>query len=245
MDARQYAGRGSVDSLEYRLAIEIEAGALDLDDPKPQEKPRQHLPIEDDWLDWLPAVAPRTYSAAFEWFHADFWNWYWPLLKLRREGLAVPDEMPLDCFLPWGRHLAKSSSMEGVALAEGAMIGQAFGVYISSTKDKAEEHLQAIRELFEGSDVAKYYPDLANPRLGKYGNQRGWRADAIYTDGGFAIVSCSLEQGIRGLKDGNRRPTFVILDDIDERDDSAEIREKKFAAITQDALPMLAPYGLT
>lgn len=204
-----------------------------------------HLEIETGWRLWLPAVAPKTYSASFEWFHADFWNWYWPLLKLRREGKPVPDELPLDCFLPWGRGLAKSSSMEGVALAEGAMIGEAFGVYISSTKEKAQEHLQAIRDLIEGSDIAQYYPDLADPRLGKFGNQRGWKADAIYTQGGFGIVSCSLEQGIRGLKDGNRRPTFIILDDIDERDDSPEIKAEKFEAITQDALQMLAPYGLT
>jgi len=201
--------------------------------------------IEERWQDWLQAVAPKKYSAAFEWFHEDFWNWYWPLLQLRRQGLLVPDDVPLDCFLPWGRGLAKSSSMEGVALAEGAMIGEAFGVYISSTKDKAQEHLQAIRELIEGSEIAKFYPKLGDPRFGKYSNRRGWRADAIYTDGGFGIVSCSLEQGIRGLKDGARRPTFIILDDIDERDDSPDIKAEKFAAITRDALQMLAPYGLT
>jgi hypothetical protein len=201
--------------------------------------------IEDRWQDWLPAVAPKTYSAGFEWFHADFWGWYWPILQLRRRGLPVPEDVPLDCFLPWGRGLAKSSSMEGLALAEGAMIGEAFGVYISSTQDKAREHLQAIRDLIEGSEIAKYYPKLANPRLGKFGNQRGWKSDAIYTDGGFGLVSCSLEQGIRGLKDGNRRPSFIILDDIDERDDSLDTKAEKFESLTQDALPMLAPYGLT
>lgn len=206
---------------------------------------RPSTDIEDDWRKWLPAVAPKTYSASFEWFHRDFWEWYWPLLQLRRAGLPIPDETPLDCFLPWGRGLAKSSSMEGVALAEGAMIDEAFGVYISSTKEKSQEHLQAIRDLIEGSDIAQYYPDLVNPRLGKFGNRRGWKADAVYTDGGFGIVSCSLEQGIRGLKDGNRRPTFIILDDIDERDDSPETKAEKFEAITRDALQMLAPYGLT
>lgn len=201
--------------------------------------------IERNWQDWLPAVAPKTYSAGFEWFHADFWDWYWPILQMRRKGIAVPEDVPLDCFLPWGRGLAKSSSMEGLALAEGAMIGEAFGVYISSTQDKAREHLQAIRDLIEGSEIAKFYPKLANPRLGKFGNQRGWKSDAIYTDGGFGLVSCSLEQGIRGLKDGNRRPSFIILDDIDERDDSLDTKAEKFESLTQDALPMLAPYGLT
>lgn len=242
MDAGKHANGGSVDQLDD-LAIEIEAGAIDL--APTARASADASKIEKRWQDWLPAVAPNAFSADFEWFHADFWNWYWPLLQLRRAGLDVPDEMPLDCFLPWGRGLAKSSSMEGVALAEGAMIGEAFGVYISSTKDKAEEHLQAIRDLIEGSQIDKYYPGLANPRFGKFGNKRGWRADAIYTKGGFAIVSCSLEQGLRGLKDGARRPTFILLDDIDERDDSPETKAEKFESITQDALHLLAPYGLT
>jgi len=231
-------------SLPPSLAAELalaEAAALEAELSKSGPSAGQ---IETDWRVWLPAVAPRTYNAGFEWFHADFWNWYWPILQLRRRGQPVPDETPLNCFLPWGRGLAKSSTMEGMALAEGAMIGEAFGVYLSSTQDKAREHLQAIRDLIESSEIAKYYPALSNPRLGKFGNQRGWKSDAIYTDGGFGLVSCSLEQGIRGLKDGNRRPSFIILDDIDERDDSLDVKAEKFEAITQDALPMLAPFGI-
>lgn len=218
--------------------------------PKAEESPRSSQNpsgIERDWRTWLPTVAPRTYNAGFEWFHADFWDWYWPILQLRRKGEPVPDDIPLNCFLPWGRGLAKSSTMEGMALAEGSMLTDAFGVYLSSTKDKSREHLHAIRDLIEASEIAKYYPHLSNPRLGKFGNQRGWRSDAIYTgstDNGFGLVSCSLEQGIRGLKDGNRRPSFIILDDIDERDDSLDVKAEKFEAITQDALPMLAPFGI-
>lgn len=212
---------------------------------RPAEATGNAEAIESDWRMWLPAVAPKTYSAGFEWFHADFWDWYWPILQMRRRGEEVPEGITVDCFLPWGRGLAKSACMEGLALAEGAMIGEAFGVYISSTTKKAQEHLQSIRDLIEGSQIARYYPKLAHPRLGIFGNQRGWKSDAVYTDGGFAIVSCSLEQGIRGLRDGNRRPSFILLDDIDERDDSLDTKAKKFEAITQDAIQMLGPSGLT
>lgn len=199
--------------------------------------------IEERWQDWLPAVAPKTYSAGFEWFHADFWDWYWPILKLRQAGEPVPDDKPLTCFLPWGRGLGKSACLEGLALAEGAQIKGAFGVYLSSTQQKAEEHLQSVRALIESSAISNYYPHLSKPRVGKFGNQRGWRADAVYA-GDFAIVCCSLEQGVRGLRDEERRPTFILLDDIDERKDSLEIKAKKFETITRDVLPMLAPFGL-
>ncbi len=200
--------------------------------------------IEKDWREWLPAVAPGTYSAGFEWYHKAFWDWYWPLMQLRRKGEDVPESMPLNCFLPWGRGLAKSASMEGLALAEGALIGEAFGVYISSTQDKATEHIQSIRDLIEGSEIAEYYPQFSKPRIGKFGNQRGWRAEAVYTDGGFAIVAASIEKGVRGLRDGARRPTFILMDDIDERDDSLKIKQEKFDTLRFDALPMLAPNGI-
>src|SRR5262249_54497299 len=125
------------------------------------------------------------------------------------------------------------------------MIGRAFGVYISSTQDKAREHLQSIRDLIESSEVAAYYPGLSNPRLGKFGNQRGWRAEAVYMESGFGVVAGSLEQGIRGLRDSEIRPTFILLDDIDERDDSLKTKQEKLDTLRFDALPMLAPFGIS
>src|SRR5262249_25151982 len=61
---------------------------------------------------------------------------------------------------------------------------------------------------------------------------------------GFGIAAASLEQGIRGLKDAEIRPTFILLDDIDERDDSLATKQEKFDSIRYDALPMLAPFGV-
>lgn len=200
--------------------------------------------IEPDWRRWLPAIAPKTFTSPFEWFHADLLDWYWPLLEMRAAGQDVPDDIPLAGLLILGRGLGKSTLLESIALAEGARMGRSFGVYISSTEQKAGEHLQSIRDLIESSEVARYYPGLANPRLGKFGNQRGWRAEAIYTESGFGIVAASLEKGIRGLRDSEIRPTFILLDDIDERDDSPKIKQEKFDSIRFDALPMLAPFGL-
>lgn len=57
-------------------------------------------------------------------------------------------------------------------------------------------------------------------------------------------MAASLEKGIRGLRDSEIRPTFILLDDIDERDDSPKIKQEKFDSIRFDALPMLAPFGL-
>src|SRR5262245_16653200 len=205
---------------------------------------RDAADIEDSWRVWLPAIAPKTFTAEFTSFHAEFLDWYWALLSLRAAGEPVPENMPLAGLLALGRGLGKSTILEAIALAEGAHIPRSFGVYISSTQDKAKEHLASIRDLIESSEVAHYYPGLANPRLGKFGNPRGWRAEAVYTDSGFGIVAASLEQGIRGLRDSEIRPTFILLDDIDERDDSPKTKQEKFDTIRFDALPMLAPFGV-
>src|SRR5262245_49388446 len=133
---------------------------------------RDSADIEDDWRVWLPSVAPKTFTSPFESFHADFLDWYWALLSLRAAGETVPENLPLAGLLALGRGLGKSTILEAIALAEGAHIARSFGVYISSTQDKAREHLQSIRDLIESSEVAAYYPGLANPRLGKFGNQR-------------------------------------------------------------------------
>jgi hypothetical protein len=181
------------------------------DDARPVAS-RNAADIEDSWPVWLPAIAPKTFTSPFEWFHAKLLDWYWALLSLRAASEEIPENLPLAGLLALGRGLGKSTILEAIALAEGAHIPRSFGVYISSTQDKAKEHLASIRDLIESSEIAHYYPGLANPRLGKFGDQRGWRAEAVYNDSGFGIVAASLEQGIRGLRDSEIRPTFILLD---------------------------------
>lgn len=200
-------------------------------------------------MTWLRAVAPKTYAAEFEEYHQSFWSWWWALTKLRvkiatkKVKSDVLADQLMDCLLVFGRGLAKSASMEGALIAAGAMLGPVFCVYISSTQDKAVEHLQSIRSTIEGSELANFYPGLSNPRVGTFGNQRGWKAEGVYTDSGFTVVAASLEKGIRGLRDEERRPLILVFDDIDERNDSPKIKKEKLETLRSDAMGMLAPFG--
>lgn len=193
---------------------------------------------------WLRSIAPRVFRGEFAWFHGSYWSWLWSRQMARRAG-ALGEEETRSALVVWGRGLGKSTSLEFTAVSEGALIEEAFGVYISSTQDKANEHIAAIRDAIEASQVAKYYPGLSNPRLGKFGNQRGWRQDAIYTDNGFALVAAGLDKGIRGLKDIAQRPTMFFFDDLDERDDTPLLVEKKYKTLLYDVLPMRAPAAIT
>jgi hypothetical protein len=195
--------------------------------------------IEESYERWLRAIAPGVFRGEFAEFHRDYWEWLWPIQMRRRKGEPIADlDSPLSALVVWGRGLAKSTSLEFTAASEGALCDQAFGIYISSTQDKANEHVAAIRDAIEASQVARYYPGLSNPRIGKFGNQRGWRQDAIYTDSQFAIVGAGLDKGIRGLKDIKQRPTIFLIDDVDEREDTPLIVEKKWKTLVHDVIPM-------
>lgn len=200
-----------------------------------QEQARQ---IESlGWDQWLRAISPTIFRGEFARFHRDYWDWLWPIQMLRRRGEIVTHD-PLSALVVWGRGLAKSTSLEFTATSEGALIGEAFGIYVSSTQDKANEHIAAIRDAIEASEVARYYPGLSNPRVGKFGNQRGWRQEAVYTKNGFAIVGAGLDKGIRGLKDIKQRPTIFLIDDVDEREDTPLIVDKKWKTLIHDVIPM-------
>jgi len=124
--------------------------------------------IEADWRDWFPAINPDGFRHEFGDFHADIWNWYWPLLTRRLNDETVTD-IPLTLLAIMGRGLGKSATMENMVVCEGAQMQRAFIVYVSSTQDKADEHLATIRDVIESSQVARYYPGLSSPRIGKFG----------------------------------------------------------------------------
>jgi hypothetical protein len=206
-------------------------------------KSPEATPLEKlGYAKWLRAVAPKTYASDFEPFHHSFWDWWWKLTQKRAKGEPLTNQQ-LDCVLVMGRGLGKSASMEGALILAGALLGAVFCVYISSTQAKAVEHIQSIRDSIEGSELAKIYPGLSNPRVGAFGNQRGWKAEGVYTDSGFTVVAASLEKGIRGLRDAERRPLILVFDDIDERRDSAKVKKDKFETLRNDAMFMLAPFG--
>ena len=194
------------------------------------------LAIESDWRTWLRAVGPRTFTGSFAPFHVEFWDWYWRVAQKRRKGEPLDDEE--HAFLAiWMRGGGKSSNVEWAAIAEGALVGQGFVLYVSGTQALAEGHVQAIRERIESEDVARHYPHLANPQVGKHGNQYGWRQDFLRTAGGWAIRPLGLDVGVRGGRVGDLRPTLIVFDDVDDHTDSPLVVQKKLDTIARSIIP--------
>jgi len=226
-----------VTDFEYQVAVTRSRLRLSgIDGDGAFEPPPDASAIEADWQTWLRKVGPRTFTGSFAPFHEEFWEWFWSLAMKRRAGESLTDEESVFLAI-WARGQGKSSNVEWAAIAEGALIGSGYVLYVSGTEALAEEHVAAIRDRIEADEIGRYYPGLANPKLGKHGNQRGWRQNFLITQSGWAIRPVGLDVGVRGGRVGDQRPTLIILDDVDTHDDSPLVVSKKLATISRAILP--------
>jgi hypothetical protein len=181
-------------------------------------------------------LGARTFTGEFAFFHLDFWSWYWDIRQKLLRGVRLsPEEMA--ALLMWGRGGGKSSVVEWCCVAEGALDGAGFVMYVSATEKQAKEHVAAIKGRLESSLVAGYYPSLSRPEIGAHGNQRGWRQDYLATASGWGILPVGLDQGIRGGRKDDDRFSLIVLDDIDDHNDSPAAVEKKLETLARTILP--------
>jgi hypothetical protein len=188
------------------------------------------------WPDWLRTYAPQTFTGSFASFHCEFWDWYWEITLKRLRGEPLGDEESVFLAI-WSRGQGKSSNVEWAAIVEGALFGSGYVLYVSGTQALADSHVASIRERIESERVARDYPHISNPKIGRFGNQYGWSQSVLITVGGWAIRPIGLDVGVRGGRVGDTRPTLIILDDVDDFSDSPAVVEKKLAAITRSIIP--------
>lgn len=73
--------------------------------------------------------------------------------------------------------------------------------------------------------------------MGKYNNSKGWRVDTLRCGNDFNVVALGYDAAVRGVKIEEYRPDLIIIDDIDDKEDSLETIEKKIRTLTRDILP--------
>lgn len=202
-----------------------------------QAKTAQAVTLEERGAEvWLRRLGPRTFTGSFAFFHTDFWAWYWEVRRklLANEPLTLEE---MTALLVWGRGMGKSSNVEWACIAEGAIGDGGFVMYVSGTEKQARDHVAAIKGRLESSLIAEYYPGMSRPEIGAHGNQRGWRQDYLATQSGWGILPVGLDQGIRGGRKDDTRFSLIVLDDIDDHDDSPAAVEKKLDTISRTILP--------
>lgn len=185
--------------------------------------------LEDDWRLWLNGVYPTYFTAPFSPHHEEIWEWVWAL------RLGVKPDHPLVVALARGG--AKSTSAEVACAVAGCLGRRRYGLYVSGTQDQADDHVGNVASALEADRLALFYPDHSDRKVGKFGHSRGWRRNRVWTSGGFVVDAMGLDVAARGKKLEDARPDFIILDDVDDKEDSTATTEKKIRTITRKVLP--------
>lgn len=152
--------------------------------------------------------------------HIRLWNWMAALKK----GDKPPAQIEI-----WGRGGAKSSTAEAGTAFVAEKGSRKYILYVSCTQDQADKHVAAISAILETRGVDR--------ALNKYGNSKGWRRNQLRLANGSNIEALGLDTAARGIKLDEFRPDLIILDDIDEREDTPEKTAKKGRAISNTIVP--------
>jgi hypothetical protein len=182
----------------------------------------------DNWADWLYLLFPNLFYRSFADRHIDFWTH----INAIEFGIK-----PQAFFAIWPRGGGKTTNAESAAVYLGAKEKRKFCLYTRSTQDKANESVLNIAAMLESKKIAEYYPQLAERKLGKYGNVKGWRINTLRCANNFNVVALGYDAAVRGIKIEEFRPDVIFVDDIDDKDDTPEATQKKINTLIYDILP--------
>jgi hypothetical protein len=198
--------------------------------PTLEKRPTRAYP--EAWRDRLPLVYPSVFGKSFAPFHEELWDW--------AESITLGN--PRSSFLAiWPRGAGKSTSAEVAAVELGAHKRRRYCWYVRETQDQADKSVANINGLLETDNVAAFYPQMSERALLKYGRSKAWRRERLSTANGYTIDGLGLDKAVRGIKDVEQRPDFIVIDDIDSRHDSAVTTQRKFETLTQSVIPAGSP----
>lgn len=210
--------------------------------PSPIAQIREEL--EEDWALWLThffsdyLTNPRGELVPMADYHTEFWNAIW---AVKNGELPVIRGARRDAFFAiWSRGTGKSTSTELAVAAMAARKARRYCLYVSDSQDQADQHVQNIGDMLTSRSFAALYPAAADRKMGKYG-PASWRRNRLMTASGFTLDAIGLEKSVRGLKQEDQRPDLIILDDIDDINDSAVMTDRKMKTLSRSILPAAAP----
>lgn len=192
--------------------------------PVPKGIPLPGATIEERVRNLFPRYASKPFGDR----HTQMWEW--------ADGIRI-DSAPDPFCGYWPRGGAKSTTAEMVTTYLGCEGRRTYGLYVRMTQDMADKSVNNIAALLESDEVARYYPEHAERKVGKFGNAKGWRRNQVRTAGGFTVEAIGLDVAARGIKLEEHRPDFIIFDDIDDALDSPATTQKKVDIITKSILP--------
>ena len=209
--------------MSYAPSLKAKAAAT-LELRRRQRERQQSIP--DDWRERIPALFGEYFPHPFSDPHIAMWDW---------ADTITMDSSPSPFTAFWPRGRGKSTTAESIVADTAIRKARTYCMYVSSTQDQADKHVQTIARMLERDQVAHYAPEVGKPRKSKNGNQT-WNRQTFSAETGFTAEAIGLNKAVRGQKIDWARPDLIILDDIDERHDSELTTKKKRAIITDSIL---------
>lgn len=186
------------------------------------------------WRVWYATIFGEEFASNLAPHHAEALEWHWNTVVLKRAGITPS---PNAYFAVWPRGHRKSDHIRHIAVADACLLRRGYCLYVSSSRGKVHEHALSIERLIHCDGVRDYYPDLSKVDKTLTGTQRSWTSDRMISEIGYTFHFVGLKEGVAGANVDNVRPSLVVLDDVDEREDSPLISEQRLKVLTRSVLP--------
>jgi hypothetical protein len=188
------------------------------------------------WQVWYPTVFGEDFYSNLATHHKELLEWHWWTVIQLRAGLprVDPDTYPAI----WSRGHRKSNIARRIVVADACLLTPGYCLYTSSTKEKVRGHAVSIEGLLHEPGVREYYPLVGQVKRSKETNaSRGWTADFLNSEANYIFHFIGIKQGVAGANVDDVRPSLIVLDDVDDREDSVVESENRLHVITRSVLP--------
>lgn len=186
------------------------------------------------WERWYATIFGEYFVSNLAPHHIEAITWHWNAVMQKRAGLKVQK-----ATYPaiWSRGHRKSSIVRAIVAADACLLSPGYCLYVSCTKNKVRGHAISVEGLITSRALTEYYPAVGQVRRNDQNASKGWTAEFIYCDAGYIFHYIGLDQGVAGANVDEIRPTLIVLDDIDDREDSPLISENRLHTLTRAVLP--------
>jgi hypothetical protein len=174
--------------------------------------------------------------------HSEAIEWHWDSRRALLQGKRPPNDW-FSYFPTWARGNMKSTIAEAIVVVDAGLstlYGEpGFSLYLRREKDKLQESISNIETLLSSEKVRAYFPLLSQVARNDETNQRRqWTATSLQTKAGYVVRGGTIRSAQAGSRILKTRPTLIVPDDVEGREDSPVISEANFKALTTEILPM-------
>lgn len=207
------------DARKHYLALAERRAEITGLPPSPRAWPG---PPETTVRRYFPSWATSPFAA----HHTDFWNYVWEV---------EPGERSRPLVMIVNRKGAKTSTAEMSTVLLGAYRRRRYCLYVRARQQDANAAVDDIATLMRSPQLVADFPELARVRPSARKTEAFTlsriRAKGILVDG------IGLDAAARGVKFGELRPDWIIIDDVDGLHDGPAAVRKKLETLTHTVIP--------